>query len=264
MPLTANLPLGPLRLWAAPLAVAGVAIVLTTVGTMSSFGNGWLLLQYPGFILIATLLPLIWRSPVQSWHIGLALPLGLGRTLILTIGGTFFLIATGFIFEQSSPQAAQSAVTVLENLRAETSSDILLLLEVTALGPLAEEAIFRAALFRALYDGLRHLMKTETVPLVAALTISAVAFAMAHMVPGQEHQQIALFLHGVIYAGLFAITGSLYAPILAHSLNNAATAVQLYVNGAFTGAGHEVVLVSLVGPMIALGLAFLWQRLLAD
>ena len=93
-------------------------------------------------------------------------------------------------------------------------------LSVCVLGPVAEELAFRRLLFgRFLRAGRPWL----------GLVLTSVLFACMHQIPGLSGQPwwatgllwIAYLNAGVVFAGLYWRTGSLWAPILAHMAINA-------------------------------------------
>jgi membrane protease YdiL (CAAX protease family) len=90
------------------------------------------------------------------------------------------------------------------------------LLGVTGvLAPVLEETIFRGFLMTSL---------TKWLPTPVAVLISAVAFAAAHLTPGEFPQLAAL---GVILGFSYAQTRNLLTPILIHSIWNSGVVVLL-------------------------------------
>lgn len=101
----------------------------------------------------------------------------------------------------------------------EESGTVLVLLGILALlvAPLTEELFFRGFVFGGLANrfGFRW----------AALG-SGAAFSIAHIEP---IKLLPLFVLGVLFAWIYYKTGSLWAPMLAHFLNNAIALVVLFV-----------------------------------
>lgn len=85
--------------------------------------------------------------------------------------------------------------------------------------PLAEELLFRGLVFRVLCERFR---------LLVAVMISAVLFALIHLpywwltqAPGAlAVNLISMTAYGVFFALLYQYSGSLWAPLLCHFLNN--------------------------------------------
>lgn len=90
--------------------------------------------------------------------------------------------------------------------------------------PLAEELVFRGLIFRVLREHYR-------VPV--ALLASALLFALIHLpywwMAGQKTgaglalELVSMFGYGVLFAGLFQWSGSLWSPLVCHWLNNLLT-----------------------------------------
>ena len=107
---------------------------------------------------------------------------------------------------------------------------VLLVLVVVVLAPMYEELLFRRVLFgRFLRGGWPWL----------GLVLSSLAFALVHELPGLSDNPPAAVLQlwlayagmGAAFAWLYWRTGTLWAPILAHGLNNG-LALALHVSGA--------------------------------
>jgi membrane protease YdiL (CAAX protease family) len=82
---------------------------------------------------------------------------------------------------------------------------------IVIIAPLSEEVFFRGFMFA----GLRRAM-----PLWGAALISACVWGSLHLTGGNVGVAIQLAVFGVILAYLYEQTGSLYATIFAHALNN--------------------------------------------
>jgi membrane protease YdiL (CAAX protease family) len=90
--------------------------------------------------------------------------------------------------------------------------------------PIAEEVLFRGLVFRVLLERLT---------LWSALTVSALLFALIHLpywwisgtaLPaGLVLRLGSIFAYGVFFALLYRWSGSLYAPLISHMLNNLVT-----------------------------------------
>lgn len=98
-------------------------------------------------------------------------------------------------------------------------SPVIVVLFTVLAAPLYEELIFRRVLFGRFWQAGRP---------VLGMVLSGLAFALSHEVPGMGAgplgPTICLFLvyalMGAAFAWLYRRTGTLWAPILAHALNN--------------------------------------------
>lgn len=83
---------------------------------------------------------------------------------------------------------------------------------IVVLAPLSEELFFRGFM----YAGLRR-----SIPLWPAALISALVWGSLHLSGGNVGVAIQLSVFGVVLAWLYERSGTLWAPIFAHALNNA-------------------------------------------
>ncbi len=98
--------------------------------------------------------------------------------------------------------------------------------------PFFEELVFRGFLFNVCRASFRKgpvfkLLRTEQMADYAAITVSAAAFAGAHMTLSGFP---ALFIMGVVLAALYRRSGSLICPMLLHALNNSVCIALLVLN----------------------------------
>lgn len=107
---------------------------------------------------------------------------------------------------------------------------VFLALFAVVLAPLYEELLFRRVLFGRLWQAGWPLL---------GLTLSSIVFALVHEMPGLNGKPLAstLFLisvyagMGAVFAAVYRATGTLWAPIGAHILNNALALAVLQVYG---------------------------------
>jgi hypothetical protein len=76
--------------------------------------------------------------------------------------------------------------------------------------PLAEELLFRAVLFRWLL---------EVLGFAPAALLSAAVFGGLHFGSGADHVWVT-FAYGIVFAWLYARSGSIWAPVFAHRTTN--------------------------------------------
>jgi membrane protease YdiL (CAAX protease family) len=99
-------------------------------------------------------------------------------------------------------------------------------LTVVILAPLLEELLFRGYLQSWLHYRVGHTL---------SLTITSLLFALFHYAPGQSLTNIpviaSLFVFALFLGRIYAIQGSLFAPIQLHALFNLTSVINLYVFG---------------------------------
>jgi len=103
---------------------------------------------------------------------------------------------------------------VTEELGTDKSSALSLVvagLLIVVLAPLSEELFFRGFMFASL---------RRSMPLWPAALIAAVVWGALHLSGGNVGVAIQLSVFGVILAWLYERSGTLWAPIAAHALNN--------------------------------------------
>ena len=82
---------------------------------------------------------------------------------------------------------------------------------ITVGAPLSEEIFFRGFAFAGL---------NRAMPIVVAAVLSTVVWASLHLGGGNVDVVIQLAVFGLILSALYARTGTIWAPILAHGINN--------------------------------------------
>lgn len=136
------------------------------------------------------------------------------------------------VFEQQDKNAKDASKLVMQSLGFGKvyGKDLMLLLSIGIFAPLNEELLFRGLIFRSLFNGFiqqKYIANSTSVhtkkwlAFVLALVVSVFLFASAHGGGGQDVQMLMLMLMAVFACWLYAVTGSLIAPIMFHSINNA-------------------------------------------
>lgn len=154
------------------------------------------------------------------------------RTWVTSVlaGAAVFVgsLVVSWLFSRLSASPAPSNNALMQQAREQYP--VLLVVFAVGLAPLYEELLFRRVLFgRFLRGGWPWL----------GLVLSSLAFALVHEVPGLSDNPPAAVLQlwlsyagmGAAFAWLYWRTGTLWAPILAHGLNNG-LALALHVSGA--------------------------------
>ncbi|MBK5229895.1 MAG: CPBP family intramembrane metalloprotease [Thermoleophilia bacterium] len=116
-------------------------------------------------------------------------------------------------------------------------------LMAAVVAPIAEEFFFRGMVFRALANGMG---------VVAAAVVSGVLFGALHIDSfslDRLLQVVALALLGVLFALLYAWSGTLYSTIALHATNNA-LAVVVFASGRNSVVGVSLAASAWLGMMI--------------
>jgi membrane protease YdiL (CAAX protease family) len=142
--------------------------------------------------------------------------LGLGTRITLAALGLAGLAWLMYILAAAvlTPLLSPDQQDVTEELGTDKSSALSLVvagLLIVVVAPLSEEMFFRGFMFA----GLRRSM-----PLWPAALIAAVVWGALHLSGGNIGVAIQLSVFGVILAWLYERSGTLWAPIAAHALNN--------------------------------------------
>lgn len=138
---------------------------------------------------------------------------------IVLVGVAVFLgsATVSWLMRQAGVEAAPSNEAMI--LEAGRRWPLFLVLFAVVLAPMYEELLFRRVLFGRFLRGGRPWL---------GLVLSSLAFALLHEVPGMSDNSAAAVLMllavyagmGAAFAWLYWRTGTLWAPILAHGLNN--------------------------------------------
>lgn len=218
------------------------------VGLPETGWSGWSVLGGVGtaivLLAIATLIPALFDPGLETTagrdaaQFGVGLALG-GTALLFALtdaggqlGGALARLGLGRIFLKALGMAALAwlayvaiarlAVPILQPEQQDvtnelgTDEDSVLAVVVAAVliigvAPLAEELFFRGFMFA----GLRRSMS-----LWPAALISALVWGSLHLGGGNVGVAIQLSIFGVILAWLYERSGTLWAPIFAHTINN--------------------------------------------
>lgn len=107
------------------------------------------------------------------------------------------------------------------NLGQNLVNDLLLILVTGLFAPVVEEIIFRGVIFYSIVQGLKkYVFIPSWLALLLALFISSFAFVSIHGGEGQDTQLVMLALLSTIAGLAIYFTGSLFAAVFVHSVNN--------------------------------------------
>jgi membrane protease YdiL (CAAX protease family) len=142
--------------------------------------------------------------------------LGLGRRVALAAIGlaalawVTYIIFAGFLAPLLQPDQ-QDVTRELGTNKDELGSVAVAAFLIVIAAPVSEELFFRGFMF----SGLRQSMS-----LLPAAAISAAVWGALHLGAGNIGVAVQLAVFGVILAWLYERSGTLWAPVLAHAINN--------------------------------------------
>lgn len=252
---------GPFRWWVPLVAYAGMMALLIVTSLTGLPPQLAQMAMFVGYALFATAVAM-WAGPNA---LGLKQSVALGVIVVvvaLATAGTSLIEVVGRML---SPDIAESTEKVLTSmgLGSGALNDLALIITICCLAPIGEEAIFRGLIFKGIYDPLRRMggvIGGHWIAFAIAAVASAVIFAQTHGGEGQEAAVIiAIGLSGVIYALCYAVTGTIWAAVLAHSFNNTvAMATALWPAGEVSMTAKAAVAAM---PILVLALLWLWSRI---
>lgn len=175
-----------------------------------------------GGVICLSLLRLFSKSSISQFEFGLHFN-NIGRAILIgSIWGFLFFGLSEFVeFIFDDLKEAGEQVMNSFSIGQNFTNDIILLLNIGLCAPVAEEIIFRGAIFNPIFQYLKKRTSLpEWVILSFGLGVSALLFAYSHGGGGQDAQLLLLGLLGIL-AGLgMYITNSLYGAIFVHAVNN--------------------------------------------
>lgn len=181
----------------------------------------------------AALLVYFWRRPANAAERersrqALRRPATWGWTLLVAAAIVIGSNGTAFLAKQAGIEPVPTNLELMQN--AITRFPVFLVLFAVVLAPAYEELLFRRVLFGRLWQAGRPWM---------GMILSSLAFALIHEIPGTsangpaEIAQLWLVYGGMgaAFCWLYRRTGTLWAAIAAHALNNAVALVALVFLG---------------------------------
>lgn len=174
-----------------------------------------------GCICLLTL-RIVSRNKLTSYAFALNTD-NLGKVIMLggALGLLFFGMTEVVESKNEALQKAGEQVTQSFNIGSHLLNDFLLLLNIGLVAPIVEEIVFRGAIFNPIVQGLKkYTFIPRWLVLIVALVVSTFAFVSAHGGSGQDAQLGLLALLSIFAALAMYITGSLFAAIAVHAVNN--------------------------------------------
>lgn len=184
------------------------------------FGGYDELFKYASVIIFVMVISTLMLRSFRAKNLGFEIK-SVKSILVWSIGVALVFNVITLIAEKLDPSLASSSEQVIKSLRFGESSqrDVIAYLTVCVLAPIWEETVYRGICFRAIRDGLQKYIGSKWA-LFVSFALSSYLFMSAHSGGGQDAQQIYLFILAIMLALAYLYTGSLLAPILAHSFNN--------------------------------------------
>ncbi len=142
--------------------------------------------------------------------LGLGGRVALGAIGLAVLAWFTYLIFAGFLAPLLQPDQ-EDVTRDLGTNKDELGSVAIAAFLIVIAAPLSEELFFRGFMF----GGLRR-----TMSLWPAAVISAIVWGSLHLGAGNVGVAIQLAVFGVILAWLYERSGTLWAPVLAHTINN--------------------------------------------
>jgi membrane protease YdiL (CAAX protease family) len=142
--------------------------------------------------------------------LGLGSRIALGAIGLAALAWVTYIIFAGFLAPLLQPDQ-QDVTRELGTNKEELGSVAVAAFLIVIAAPVSEELFFRGFMF----SGLRRSMS-----LFPAAAISAVVWGALHLGAGNIGVAIQLAVFGVILAWLYERSGTLWAPVLAHAINN--------------------------------------------
>ena len=230
------LPLGRFPWWFALLGLAWFGVVFVGLGALYVFVlvpqglyiGHWLTVLQDALLALgclclahglagprlATDFPLLRRC--WGWQAGVGLALQAAMQVLV------------YGFEAAVPGAREAAQQMAQSLDMGRSVglDVAVTLAVTVGAALGEELVFRGVIYRALRDGLARWLPVQA-SMPVALLVSSGLFGVVHISPGQNVQLPMLCVMGALMALAYEWSGSLWVPMLLHSVNNTLSLLQI-------------------------------------
>jgi membrane protease YdiL (CAAX protease family) len=188
------------------------------------------LVIYAGNLIVPPLsavFVLVWAESSQTpWHtLGFASPRSWPRTCAigLALGVAFKLTMKALVMPLFGAPAINPAYHYLAGNPAALPS---ILFAVIAGAGFGEEVVFRGYLF----ERSARLFGRGRIAMAATIVITSGLFALAHYsdqgVPGVEQAAVT----GLVFGGIFAVTGQLWIPMIAHAAFDLTAVALIYWN----------------------------------
>lgn len=260
------MPAGPLRWWGVPLAFLGSLFVLLGISQMSMAGEFGQMAIFLAYVLIASIIAVLVAGRAAAGAIGVRVPERRGKVLSVAVIGAALIWLLAAVGERVNSDVAQSTKQFLDSVSMGSSDgrDFWVIVTICCLAPIGEEALYRAMIFKGVYDPLRRMAGIWGRPWIAFLIAAAFAslvFALSHGGEGQEASVVIVIgLSGIVFALCYAVTGSLWTAVMAHSFNNTISlGVAVFAVDEVSSVNKMAIVVM---PLLTWGLMWIWAALM--
>lgn len=187
----------------------------------------------------------------------------LGRIIIIAL---VFAVAFNVLYQLVAlgvPSLGKASAEVMQGLGfgQNRSKDLAVGMGVALMAPIWEELAFRGLMFRALRDATHNFFENKIWATKAACGVgvvgSSILFAAIHADPNQAVQQPLLFVMGLLAALSYLYTGTILAPILFHSFNNAWVIIKMLYQSGFELTDGLSPLIFASAPFISIAAYYL-------
>jgi len=270
LPLPSRLPVGAwtlsLRI-ATLLASIAVTFLAPTLATMvlpptGSGSGGTTVIVEKSILLLCVLVAGIAASrPFSGAQVGIR-SMSARAWLTWTLGGFLVLNIASLIWDRifDAPPGGKALAEL--GFGQNTSTDVMLILAIAVIAPVAEELLFRGMFHRAARDTALRFVR-PSVAIGLATVASSWFFQSIHGSPDQERMIPMYLLYGAVTALAYEFTGSLLAPVAIHTATNTFA----IVHGALDGTGPGLsapwlVAFAVAAPLLGVAMTLLLGRLL--
>lgn len=177
------------------------------------------------WVVISLIVPILLSLKVSRFDQGLVTE-GFKKTLFIAVLSFAIFTVLVYVFENTSEKATKAGEEVMNliGFGVSKSQDWRKILIICFWAPLGEELLYRGAIFRSIWNSILMSEKLKKYKKLIAFTVATVIssflFMSIHGGEGQDEQLVMIFILGVIACVSYLITGSIYAPVLFHALNN--------------------------------------------
>lgn len=211
------------------------------------------------WVLISILVPILLTLRVSNSDQGLVTT-NFTKTIFIGVLSFLFFTVLVYFVENSSKEVSEAGKKVLDEFGFGQSSkrDWSKMLLICFWAPLSEELLYRGVFFRTIWNSLclsKKLSKhKQLIAFIIASNISSFLFMSAHGGRGQDNQLVMLFVLGMLACVSYVITGSIYAPVIFHSLNNSYVLFNSNSNFADANMKYYILLMPIVVCLVLFGI----------
>jgi len=176
---------------------------------------------------LGAILVLVWakHAAVRWADLGFRRPRSWPRTIVL---GALAGIALKLLLKAVvMPLLGAPAINAAYHFVAGNTPALIRLITVSIIiGGIGEEILYRGFLF----ERLRGLLGHSAAATVAVVLLTTALFAWIHIPEQGPHSAVQALFTGLTFGTIFAITGSLWLPIVMHAAYDVAAVVLIYLN----------------------------------